>query len=263
MPRDDDTPRDRDDSEDRPRPRESGGSGMVIAMILGGIFLVLVVCGGGLALLLIPAVQKVREAAARAQDQNNMKLIALGIHEQHDRQMSMSALGRDSNGKLAPGLSWRVSILPYIEQDSLHRSFDFTTAWDSPRNQSAANTTIPPYRTPYDGGPGTSTPYRVFVGGGAVFDPDGKPISMTAITDGTANTILFVHATDQVPWAQPKELPYSPTGPLPSFGHKTQTTGANVAMADGSVRFITKSASETSIRAAITRAQGETTLLDW
>jgi prepilin-type processing-associated H-X9-DG protein len=263
MPREDDAPRDRDDYEDRPRPRKSSGSGLIIGLIVGGVLLVVLACGGVMVGLLLPAVSKVREAASRAQDQNNMKQLSLSFHNEQDARMSVSSLARDRSGKVSPGLSWRVSMLPYIEQENLYSSFDFTQAWDSPRNQPHSNTTVPTYRTPFDGGPGTGTPYRVFVGGGAMFEPDGRPVRFADVTDGIQNTILFIHATEQVPWAQPKELPYSPTAPLPAFGHKGQPNGTNVAMADGSVRFISKNASEASIRAAITRAGNEQVPLDW
>ncbi len=263
MPRDDD-PRDRDEYDDRPRPRKSGGgSGLLIGLIVGAILMILLCVVGGGFLLLFPAISKVREAASRSQDQNNMKQLSLGFHAEQDDRRSVSSLARDRSGKVSPGLSWRVGLLPYIEQDNLYSSFDFTQAWDSPRNRQYSNTTISTYRSPYDEGAGTGTPYRVFVGGGAMFDPDGKAVKFTDIKDGTANTILFVHATEQVPWAQPKELPYSPTAPLPAFGHKSQPNGTNVAMADGSVRFISKNASEASIRAAITRAGDERLPLDW
>lgn len=264
MAHDDDAPLSRDEYDDRPRPRKSGGSGLVIGLVVGcGFLFIMLLIGGILVGLLLPAVSKVREAASRAQDQNNMKQIALGFYGQEDNQSSMSALGRDRSGKTSPGLSWRVGLLPYIEQESLYSGFDFTQAWDSPRNQSHSNTTVTTYRTPFDTGAGTNTPYRVFVGGGALFDPDGKPIRMSAVTDGSQNTILMVHAQDQVPWAQPKELTYSPTAPLPALGHTGQPNGANVALVDGSVRFLNKNTSETVIRALITRAANDQVPVDW
>ncbi len=64
----------------------------------------------------------------------------------------------------------------------------------------------------------TQTPYRVFYGGGALFDEDGGPVRLWGITDGTSNTIMAVHAAEQVPWAEPRELKYSPDAPLPKFG---------------------------------------------
>jgi prepilin-type N-terminal cleavage/methylation domain-containing protein/prepilin-type processing-associated H-X9-DG protein len=80
--------------------------------------------------LLLPAVQKVREAAARMSCSNNLKQIGLACHNYHD-----------ANGKLPSaytalnGLSWHVNILPYIEQDNLYKRFDLTT--DNPAHTAA------------------------------------------------------------------------------------------------------------------------------
>jgi hypothetical protein len=67
------------------------------------------------------------------------------------------------------------------------------------------------YTTPFEIAPSANTPYRVFVGGGAIFNEDGKPVRITEITDGTSNTILYVHATEQVPWAAPFRQEHSPS----------------------------------------------------
>jgi prepilin-type N-terminal cleavage/methylation domain-containing protein/prepilin-type processing-associated H-X9-DG protein len=69
--------------------------------------------------LLLPAVQKVREAAARARCQNNLKQIGLAVHNYSD-----------ANGFLPPSIisreygTWTLLLLPYIEQDNLYRQFD-------------------------------------------------------------------------------------------------------------------------------------------
>src|SRR5262245_40940691 len=75
--------------------------------------------------LLLPAVQKVREAAARTACQNNLKQIGLGLHNYHDAKSilppgftAVAAAG----GDVAPGWGWSFYILPFIEQDSLYRS---------------------------------------------------------------------------------------------------------------------------------------------
>jgi prepilin-type N-terminal cleavage/methylation domain-containing protein/prepilin-type processing-associated H-X9-DG protein len=72
--------------------------------------------------LLLPAVQKIREAAARMKCQNNLKQIGLACHNYHD------SYGKLPNAYSAiTGLSWHVYLLPYIEQDNLYKRFDLTT----------------------------------------------------------------------------------------------------------------------------------------
>src|SRR5207237_10159692 len=118
------------DDDDRPRPK-SGPSGLVIGLIIGAVLLigtcvVLPILIG----LLLPAVQKVREAAARSQEQNHMKQIALGFHNAESASGGLYApYAHDEKGKLKKGLSHRVSLLPYMEQNPLSRQFDLDQAW--------------------------------------------------------------------------------------------------------------------------------------
>src|SRR3954447_3888363 len=75
--------------------------------------------------LLLPAVQKVREAAARTQCTNNLKQIGLGFHNYHD------AVGALPPDRIAPNgyASWAVLILPYIEQDNIYKKWDITQSY--------------------------------------------------------------------------------------------------------------------------------------
>jgi hypothetical protein len=101
------------------------------------------------------------------------------------------------------------------------------------------------------------------------FGPGGPPVSPgpgprfpADITDGTSNTILVAEAATAVPWTKPDELIYDPNGPLPPLGGHF-TGGFQVVMADGSVHWVSKSVSETTLRAAITRGGGEVLGPDW
>src|SRR5262245_32525498 len=70
--------------------------------------------------LLLPAVQKIREAANRMKCSNNLKQIALGMHHHHDTSGTLP-WGRSKGSLDSP--SWAVLLLPYIEQDNLWRRF--------------------------------------------------------------------------------------------------------------------------------------------
>ena len=251
------------DFDDRPRRKAGGLSAMAIGLIVGGVVLLLLCVIGLPLLLLIPAVGKVREAASRAQAQNNLKSISLAMHNDHDAHGGMYApYAHDENRELHTGLSFRVSLLPYLEQESLYRSFDLKQAWDSPRNSAQSNTVVNWYQSRV-APDGINTPYRVFVGGGAMFNEDGKPVRMIEIVDGTSNTLMFVYAAESVPWAKPQELKYGKGIPLPPLGHPSMTSGVPVAFADGSVRMMKPNESEQTMRRLIERADGNVTNLDW
>src|SRR5690242_13369521 len=77
--------------------------------------------------LLVPAVQKVREAAARVQCQNNLRQLGIALHSYHDAQGAFPPgyLALAAYPDTTPGWGWGAFILPYIEQDNLHRQIDF------------------------------------------------------------------------------------------------------------------------------------------
>src|SRR5438445_2187600 len=74
--------------------------------------------------LLLPAVQKVREAASRAKCSNNLKQIGLALHNYHDanRTFPKCAAPKDASNNTVnlAGLAWHVHILPYVEQSALY-----------------------------------------------------------------------------------------------------------------------------------------------
>jgi prepilin-type processing-associated H-X9-DG protein len=211
--------------------------------------------------LLLPAVQAAREAARRSQAANNLKQIGLAMHNYLDANGTFPPQAiRSKDGKKAL-LSWRVAILPYVDNQALYSQFHLDEPWDSPHNIKLLDTIPAAYRDPSetkDTGP--NTPFQVFYGKGAGFE--GKEGARIAdFTDGTSNTILVVEAKKQVPWTKPEDVEFDSEegetpNPLEAFGGR-HPGGFNTLFADGSVRFIKHSIALEVLRALITRAGGE------
>src|SRR3954471_8381203 len=81
--------------------------------------------------LLLPAVQKVREAAARTKCQNNLKQLGLGLHNFHDANGSLPA----ARTTKSPKNSWTPYVLPYIEQTALAARYDLNQDWSIASNK--------------------------------------------------------------------------------------------------------------------------------
>lgn len=221
----------------------------------------LVVVGGlaaGGAVAVVPAVQKVREAAARAQSANNLKQIALAIHNYHDAYGHLPQDIVDKDGK--PILSWRVAILPFIEQQNLYNQFKLDEPWDSANNKQWSQAMIKVFISPEATLPAKHewglTNYRGISGPDAAFEP-GKKIKLTDFTDGTSNTIMVIETAELVPWAKPGDYPFDPKKPLPKIVPVGKQKVFQAAFADGSVRALRPNLDEKTLKALFTRSGGE------
>jgi hypothetical protein len=158
-----------------------------------------------------------------------------------------------------PLYSWRVLILPFMNEGRLYNQFKLDEPWDSPNNKPLLAQMPKVYMYPSQGRPTEpyATHYQVLTGGGALFDigPKSRPRRFPDIIDGTSRTILVVEATNPVPWSQPEDVPYDPDRPLPPLGLDSRTV--NVSMANGSVHPLPKDIDEKTLRALITYKGGE------
>jgi prepilin-type processing-associated H-X9-DG protein len=84
---------------------------------------------------------------------------------------------------------------------------------------------------------------------------------MSRITDGTSNTIMLVEAAEPVEWTRPDVLEFDPNKPLPKLGGLTKG-GFNIAMCDGSVRFVKDTIDPIMLKAMLTRQGGEVVAFD-
>jgi prepilin-type processing-associated H-X9-DG protein len=233
------------------------GHGMAIAgLVLGGINMVSLPV---LIALLLPAVQAAREAARRAQCTNNLKQIALAMYnyESAHGQFPAAALyGADGS----PLLSWRVVILPYLEQESLYRQFHLDEPWDSPHNKPLGDRMPSVFRCPSEIIPNGLTTYVVVVDPRSIFTGTPQGVSLSNVNDGTANTLTVVETANPVPWSKPEDVSLASSAPALGMGSK-HPGGFNASMADGSVRFIRSSPADPIspqvLKALVTRDGGE------
>jgi hypothetical protein len=203
----------------------------------------------------IPAIQKAREAANRAQTANNLRLIGQAMQQYlsiHGSFPPASVYGHD--GK--PLYSWRVLLLPYLKQEKLYEQFRLDEPWDSPHNIRLLSQMPRVYRHPGDpAGESSHTVYQAIVGKGAAFE-GSRGLERRDFTDGISRTILVAEAAQAVPWSKPADLIYSPDGPLPRFGERS-SDGFSALFADGSYQMIPRETREPILRALLTRNGGE------
>jgi prepilin-type processing-associated H-X9-DG protein len=238
-------------------PKRSTPVVLIVVLVAALVFL----CSGVPIALLLPAVQAAREAARRSQCTNNLKQLALAMHNYHDAYQTFPpAYIADEDGK--PMHSWRVLLLPYLEQQGLYERYEFDEPWDSPANLALAQTVLDVYRCPSD--PESMVPetnYVMIVGPGTLYEGE-EPTSIADVTDGTSNTIMLVEvAGSGINWLEPRDLDieqlsFQVNPPSGKGIHSHHPGGANVAFCDGSVRFLSDGIDPRTLEYLITIADG-------
>ena len=234
-----------------------GGKGLAIVGIvfssLGTIWTIIVL----LIAMLFPAVQAVRQAARKTMSENNI------------RQLSLAMLNYESKNQKFPlqnrnGLSWRVHVLPYIEEGNLYERFNLDEPWDSPHNIQllgempstfeCPNVVLEPgftvYQVPY-----TDLATNSDLNDIALFDTSGVGTGISQIRDGTSFTamVLEVNPEAAVEWTKPADWEFDPADPTRDLGGVNPST-IIVGFADGSVKQVPSFIDPETMKGIMTRA---------
>jgi prepilin-type N-terminal cleavage/methylation domain-containing protein/prepilin-type processing-associated H-X9-DG protein len=197
--------------------------------------------------LLLPAVQKVREAAARIKCQNNLKQIGLALHNHENALGSYPALGAYPIGATADSFSIQARLLPYVEQDNLHRLINFNASYTAqpqvtsvrvpiylcpsePKDQSRPDGVLTHYPLNYVANAGTWFVWNPATGasGDGAFTVN-VPTRPGSISDGLSNTLAFAECKAWRPYLRDGGSPNG-TGAVPP------ATPADVSAFGGSFR---------------------------
>ncbi|SFJ64704.1 DUF1559 family PulG-like putative transporter [Planctomicrobium piriforme] len=201
--------------------------------------------------LFVPAAVNERPSR-RSACKNNLKQIGLALYNYYDTQESFPL---HAGGK--PPHSWRVAILPYVDQTELYNNYDKDEAWDSEKNFPIAKTHLQAYQCPstwpqHETVTSTGaylTSYAVAVGPKAIFEAD-RTRTIKEIPDGLSNTAMVVEACgQQIIWSEPRDLPLETTPIGINLPGKEEfrsegmlsgyhAGGVHVLVADGTVRFV-------------------------
>lgn len=205
-------------------------------------------------------VAKMGEAARRAFSVNNLKQIALAFHGYHDVHNGFPTHAIYSKDGQTPLLSWRVAILPFIDQAALYNEFKLDEPWDSANNKKLISRIPTVYASvnadDKDAKQKGLTYYQVFTGPDTIFDGP-KKMKFQGITDGTSNTLLALEAKDPVIWTKPDDLTLPKAkDQLPPIGGLFPA-GTNAALCDGSVRFLPRTIRPELLRAIVTPTGNE------
>jgi hypothetical protein len=201
---------------------------------------------------------RLAETATKTKNSNNLKKLAIGIRIFHNvyNQFPIgdSPIIKYRDGQ--PLLSWRVSLLPFIEEDSLYRKFKLDQPWDSPDNLKLLDQIPKVYQNLDYKGLGSHTTVLAINGPGAVFNP-GEKLHFRNVTDGTSQTVLVINAGPDkaVPWTKPQDLTYQPDAIVKSLGDVNDPF--MVMFADGAIYPVRKTVDERTLLKMFQRNDGK------
>lgn len=196
------------------------------------------------------SVRDARSAARRMVRKNALKQIGLAFHNHHDVYNTFGAADGSTKNRKG-GLSWRVHLLPFMEQAPLYEKFNLKEPWDSEHNKKLIAEMPDLFKVEGIADEG-KTSIHVILGEGAAFGDGKTPLAIADMIDGTSNTFLAVQAgADKADfWTKPGGLELDEENPLGILGNFGELF--LVLMGDGSVHHISKAIDKDVLKAMMT-----------
>lgn len=206
---------------------------------------------GLLIALFLPAVRTAREPARRMQCSNNLKQIALALHNYESEYHALPpAYIVDADGKRLH--SWRTLILPYLEQQALYEAIDLSKPWDDPANRTAYETRLPAYQCPSGEGAPNRTAYLAVLATDSCLQPT-ESRKLSEITDHPQRTLMVVEVDSKhyVPWMSPTDVDERWLLNLRAVDKLPHPGGAQGVCVGGNVVFLSSESDSSTLRALI------------
>jgi prepilin-type processing-associated H-X9-DG protein len=249
------------------RSAQDMGKAIITLLAAEVIFLLILIA------LCFPTIEVLGEVEPRIRCQNQLKQIAFALCNYHEAFGCFPpAYVAGPDGK--PWHSWRVLILPFLEQEDLYEQYDFHEPWNGPSNSKLAREIPALYRCPSDSDSDNTpnTNYVAVVGPRAAWT-GSEPRTLGEFRDGTNSTIMIGEAAGAgIHWMEPRDLSFDDArkginlpGAVSISSHHVRRYGhfyhdeprANVAMADGSVRALPERTTPATLKAMLTIDGGE------
>lgn len=210
-----------------------------------------------LAYFVLRPVPAAREYAKRDHCKYNLRQIGLAFHNYHDTYKCFPPYAICDH-EARPLLSWRVAILPFVEEHDLYRQFHLNEPWDSPHNFPLAQRMPSVYRCPTDASSKANASSYVVVTGPGTFFPIDSQTKIQDVKDGMSMTVMAgEYVPNNSPWTKPEV--YSIDDSIVGAGRfsSSHSGGWHVLVGDGLCRFVDEKTDPMTLRAILSIAGGE------